>query len=68
MGKKKDYGPKEPGQQYEEIQRAQRRRGHSAIGNIEKSKQRDKDELKDLGDEALENIRQRKTTQDQDGK
>lgn len=64
MGKKKDFGPKEPGQQYEEIKNAQRQQGHERLRNIDKSKQRDKEELKGLGEEALEQLRRRKQDQD----
>ncbi len=68
MAKKRDYGKKEPGQQLEEIEEAQREyrrktrrnRGKAKpkmprkkIDVIEKSKQRDKEELKKLGDDAL---------------
>jgi hypothetical protein len=59
MVRKKPYGPKEPGQQYDEIEKAQRRLGRDRIGNIDKSKQRDKEELKRFADEALERLRQR---------
>ena len=82
MAKKKDYSKKVPGQQFPEIEDAQRhwrqrqRQGEGGIDStgergriidsIEKSKQRDKEELKQLGDEALDNLRKRKSTPDQD--
>ena len=52
MGKKKEYDPKVPGQQYEEIE-AQKRKNHEAIGSIQKSKDRDQEELEQLAEEAL---------------
>ena len=68
MGKKKDYDPKVPGQQLEEIQDAQRkyRQQRDFDIPIEKSKQRDKQELKQLGDEAHEKFRQSKANENQD--
>ncbi len=59
MAKKKDYDPKEPGQNFDEIQRAQRKLGHDEIGRIDKSAQRDREELKQLADEAMQKLRQR---------
>jgi len=59
MAKKKDYDPKEPGQNFDEIQRAQRKLGHEEIGRIDKSAQRDREELKQLADEAMQKLRQR---------
>ena len=61
--KNKDRSDKEPGQQLEEITEAQRILGHNAIGNIQGSKNRDKTELINLADEALEQYRQKKTQQ-----
>lgn len=68
MGKKEDYDPKVPGQQLEEIQDAQRkyRQQRDFDIPIEKSKQRDKQELKQLGDEAHEKFRQSKANENQD--
>jgi hypothetical protein len=81
MAKKEDYDTKEPGQQFGEIEEAQRQlrqRKHGQQGDddvdsagkpkpiidsIEKSKQRDNEELKQLGDEALEKLGQRKAIQ-----
>jgi hypothetical protein len=60
MGKKKDYDQKVPGQQYEEIEAAQRKLGRDKIGNIQRSKDADKRALKHLGEEALERFRKRK--------
>lgn len=58
--RKKDYDPRAPGQQFEEIEAAQRQLGHDAISSIQGSKQADKEELKQLGDEALEAFRKKK--------
>lgn len=66
--KNPDGSLKEPGQQFEEIEAAQRQQGHDSIGSIQGSKNRDKEELKHLGQEALGNLRQRKRAQDQDAK
>ena len=54
MGKKKEYDPKTEGQQYEEVQarqRQNRQEGDYDI-SIEKSKQKDREELEQLGNEA----------------
>jgi hypothetical protein len=59
MAKKKDYDPKESGQNFEEIERAQRKLGHEEIGRIDKSAQRDREELKQLADEAMQKLRER---------
>ena len=59
MAKKRDFDPKAPGQQYEEIQNAQRKQGRKRIRTNDKSKQRDKEELKRLADDAAERRRKR---------
>jgi hypothetical protein len=74
MAKKRDYDEKEPGQQFEEIEEAQRnyrrqtrrtrgkgkdKKTGKKIDFIEKSKQRDEEELRKLGDDALKNLPQR---------
>jgi hypothetical protein len=64
MGKKKDFDPKEPGQQYEEIIEAQQWKGHDAIGRIQKSKDRDQEELDQLADDALKHHRQAESTEE----
>lgn len=58
--KKKRYVPKDPGQQFEEIEAAQRKLGHNAINSIQGSKKADDQELKHLGGEALEALRKRR--------
>jgi hypothetical protein len=70
MAKKRDYDEKEPGQQFEEIEEAQRvyrrktrrnrgkgkpKKPRKKIDVIEKSKQRDKEELRKLGNDARKN-------------
>ena len=55
-----DGSDKAHGQQFEEIEEAQRRMGHGKIGSIHGSKTKDKAELAELADEALEQDRQRK--------
>jgi hypothetical protein len=60
MGRKKDYGPKEAGQQFEEIEKAQRKLGRNVIRNTEKSRARDKSELKELGRDVLKRRRSRR--------
>jgi hypothetical protein len=66
MGRKKEYGPKDPGQQFEEIQDAQRKKGRDVIRRIDKSKQRDKEELKQLADRELQRLRRGKAGHSQE--
>ena len=76
MAKKKDYPPKEPGERFEEIDDAQRQtrrrrkrqQGSNGgkpkpIDSIEKSKQRDDEELRRLGQDSLEKLHKRKATE-----
>jgi hypothetical protein len=64
MAKKhKQYAPKEPGQQFAEIEAAQRKLGRSSIQSIQGSKSKDKQELQRLAEEALEKLRRRKQKQ-----
>jgi RHS repeat-associated protein len=51
---------KAPGQQYEEITDAQKKKGRGAIRETKKSKQMDREEIRDEAEHALEEIRKRR--------
>jgi len=59
MRKNKDGSLKLPGQQFDEIERAQRKLRRGRIRSIKGSKSRDKKELEELGHDALKTIRSR---------
>ncbi len=52
--------PKAPGQQYEEILNAQRKRGRGPIRETKKSKQMDREELREEAEQALDELRRRR--------
>src|SRR5439155_14036763 len=63
-GTNPDGSPKEPGQQFEEIEKTQRearrKRRKKLIENIEKSRQRDREELERDAERGIDDVRRRR--------